>query len=253
MPRHHKSERADKATSRSSKSSRSRSSKAAEVESSPPKEKRSRSSKGKSSKKSRKEEVVESVPETVPETTETVPESAETQENDTPSRKKRTTPTKESVLEEFDATIDCIEKEIEALRSSSGKTKGIKFLRSLRKRVNTLRSHTARVMKKRNSSTRKNTGNSGFLKPVRISKEMAKFTGWDPDEKKSRVDVTKYICDYIKQHDLQNPEDRRQIRVEDDRKLKKLLGYDSKADDKPLTYYRLQSYMKKHFIKDEQK
>jgi hypothetical protein len=84
------------------------------------------------------------------------------------------------------------------------------------------------------------------LKPVHISKELAKFTGWDHNELRSRVDVTKYICNYIKEKNLQDPTDKRNIRVEDDGNLKKLLKYDGK-DKKPLTYYRLQTYLKSHF------
>jgi chromatin remodeling complex protein RSC6 len=74
---------------------------------------------------------------------------------------------------------------------------------------------------------------------------MAKFTGWNHDELKSRVDVTKYICKYIRDNNLQNPEDRRQIIA--DKKLAKLLDFNPEKDDKPLTYYRIQTYMKKHF------
>jgi upstream activation factor subunit UAF30 len=157
--------------------------------------------------------------------------------------KKKSTPSRESVTEDFDELVAVIDQEINRLRESQGKTKGVKFLRSLNKRVKTLRGHTTRVMKQKHKTKRKNNTNSGFLKPVQISGEMAKFTGWNPDEPRSRVDVTKYICDYIKEHDLQNPSDRRQILA--DKKLTKLLGCD-KAEE-PLTYYRIQTYMKKHF------
>ena len=74
---------------------------------------------------------------------------------------------------------------------------------------------------------------------------MAQFTGWNQKDLKSRVDVTKYICNYIKDNDLQNPSDRRQILA--DSKLSKLLKYDSKTSD-PLTYYKIQTYMKPHFL-----
>ena len=100
-------------------------------------------------------------------------------------------------------------------------------------------------MKQKKRSTRKNNNNSGFLKPVPISKEMAKFTGWSADEPRSRVDVTKYICNYIKENDLQNPEDRRQILA--DSKLRKLLKYDPESATQPLTYFHIQSLMKNHF------
>jgi chromatin remodeling complex protein RSC6 len=59
--------------------------------------------------------------------------------------------------------------------------------------------------------------------------------------------VTKFICNYIKEKDLQDPADRRNIRVEQDPSLKKLLSFDGK-DKKPLTYYTLQSYLKGHFL-----
>lgn len=172
------------------------------------------------------------------------PEVSDVEHTPTP-KKKRHVPTKESVAEEFDDLIALIDEEIARLRESQGKAKGVKFLRSVGKRVKTLRGHTTRVMKQKQKTNRKNNTNSGFLKPVQISKEMAKFTGWNSEELRSRVDVTKYICDYIKKNDLQNPEDRRQILA--DKKLAKLLDYDSNKDDKPLTYYRIQTYMKKHF------
>lgn len=161
------------------------------------------------------------------------------------SKKSRRIPTKESVLEGFDDLVSFIDEEIMRLRDSPSKSKGIKFLRSLGKSLKSLRSQSARVMKKKQKSIRTNNTNSGFLKPVHISKDMAKFTGWDSSELKSRVDVTKYICNYIRENNLQNPSDRRQILA--DKKLSKLLDYNPDNDDKPLTYYRIQTYMKKHF------
>ena len=86
------------------------------------------------------------------------------------------------------------------------------------------------------------------MKPVGISGEMCKFTGWGTDELKSRVDVTKYICNYIREKDLQNPEDRRQIIP--DKKLSGLLGVDKASlKEEPLTYYSLQRRIQPHFIK----
>jgi chromatin remodeling complex protein RSC6 len=162
-------------------------------------------------------------------------------------KRKRSVPTKESVLVGFDELVLSVDEEITKLRESSSKAKGVKFLRSLNKKVKTLRSQAARVMKQRQRSNRKNNKNSGFLKPVPISGEMSKFTGWDPEELHSRVEVTKYICKYIKDNDLQNPKDRRVIRVDADSKLRKLLAYNT-AKDPPLTYYRLQTFMKRHFL-----
>jgi upstream activation factor subunit UAF30 len=168
-----------------------------------------------------------------------------TSASDSAVPKTRHVPTRESVEKEFDELTAKIDEEINKLRSSSAKSKGVKFLRTLGKSVKILRNHALRVSKQRPTNRRNNT-NSGFLKPVQISKDLAKFTGWDHSQLRSRVDVTKYICDYIKQNNLQDPEDKRNIRVDQDSKLKKLLNYDNK-DGKPLTYYSLQTYLKSHF------
>jgi chromatin remodeling complex protein RSC6 len=163
----------------------------------------------------------------------------------TATPKTRHVPTRESVENEFDELVASIDEEINKLRSSTAKAKGVKFLRTVNKRVKTLRNHSLRVSKQRQTTRRSNT-NSGFLKPVQISKDLAKFTGWDQSQLRSRVDVTKFICDYIKEHDLQDPEDKRNIRVDSDANLKKLLKFDGK-DGKKLTYYSLQTYLKGHF------
>lgn len=162
--------------------------------------------------------------------------------------KRRTPPTRDSVEAEFNALSESLDQEIARLRESPSKSKGVKFLRVLGKRLKNLRIHTLRVMKQKKPSQKmRTTANSGFLKPVRISKELAKFTGWNEEELRSRVDVTKYICNYIKEHNLQNPTDRRQIKIDEDNKLKKLLNYDAKKEKTPLTYYSLQSHLKSHF------
>jgi chromatin remodeling complex protein RSC6 len=212
---------------------------------------KTRSKRSTTSRSKRKQVVEEPVVSDVEETKEEV--ATETVEESVPEKKvtrKRVQPTRETVLEGFDALVAVVDDEITKRREAATKSNGVKFLRTVNKKVKALRSQAARVMKQRQRTNRKNNNNSGFLKPVKISREMAKFTGWDPKELRSRVDVTKYICKYIKDNDLQNPADRRQIRVQADSKLRKLLGYDASKDDKPLTYYRLQTYMKKHFIKD---
>ena len=147
--------------------------------------------------------------------------------------------TRESVVEWFEKMVDDMKDEIVRLKQE--KLPGSKFLRTLNKNLKNLKTKTVRVMGKK-PAKRSNT-NSGFLKQVPISKEMAKFTGWEPKELKSRVDVTKFLCNYIKEHNLQNPEDRRVILP--DSRLRKLLHI--KTGDPPLTYYRIQSCIKPHF------
>jgi len=162
-------------------------------------------------------------------------------------KRQRRVVTKESVLEDFDLLLKEIETEVEALRNPDAKktkSKGVKFTRMVGKRVKGLRNDAGRVMRTRKVSTRPKNTSSGFMKPVQISSEMADFTGWEPDVPRSRVDVTKYLCQYIREHDLQNPEDRRIIRP--DSQLKSLLKLQD-SEKNPLTYYSLQKSIQHHF------
>ena len=155
--------------------------------------------------------------------------------------KTRVVPTRDSIMTDFAELLSLIDTEVSRLRDSTEKNSGVKFLRSVSRRVKALHTASARVMKQKQPSARKNN-NSGFLKPVPISADMAKFTGLPADQLHSRVEVTKYLCKYIKDHELQNPADKRQIVA--DPALAKILNYDAKTDEKPLTYYRLQSLLK---------
>ena len=177
-------------------------------------------------------------------------ESSEDTIVDVDSHVKRGAPTRDIVLQSFDEIIKSIDTEMEGLREGDTKNKGVKFLRTLNKRIKALKNQSSRIIKDKRVSAKKGTNNnSGFLKPVKISTEMAKFTGWDKDELKSRVDVTKFLCDYIRNNNLQNPKDKRQILA--DGKLQKLLKYDPKKETEPLTYFKLQSSLKGHFIKPD--
>jgi len=179
--------------------------------------------------------------------TESTPITEET--TTTKTTRKRRVVDQASVMTDFDTIIASLEKEIDSARLSGDKAKisNIKATRATLKKIQRLKSDAARGFKqKRRTGNKKGNTTSGFMKPVKISGEMCKFTGWNPEELKSRVDVTKYICNYIREKDLQNPADRRQIRP--DAELQKLLGL-TKASLKetPLTYYTLQSVIQKHF------
>lgn len=150
--------------------------------------------------------------------------------------------TKEDVLSQFDDLVGMITQHISQIKGNKQHVTP-KVLRELIKNVKVVRKNSSKLMRKSKVSKASNP-NSGFLKPVKFSKEISVFTGWDMSETKSRVDVTKYLCNYIKENDLQNPEDRRQILVDD--KLSKLLKYNPKKESEPLTYYRLQTYLKIH-------
>lgn len=102
---------------------------------------------------------------------------------------------------------------------------------------------------KSSSRKKKASGNrqpSGFVKPTRISDELAQFLGKAVGTEMARTDVSKEINQYIRTNGLQDKTNGRKINA--DPKLSLLLKL--KKDDE-LTYFNLQRYMKHHFIKAE--
>ena len=116
----------------------------------------------------------------------------------------------------------------------------------------TLEKTIARELKaaaKASSKRAKRAGNrqpSGFVKPTRISDELAKFLGKAQGTEMARTDVSKEINAYIRANNLQRPDNGRFIVP--DAKLTTLLKL-GKNDE--LSYFNLQRYMKPHFIKPE--
>lgn len=103
----------------------------------------------------------------------------------------------------------------------------------------------------KNSKRSKGKGNrkpSGFVKPTRISVELANFLGKPKGTEMARTEVTREINNYIKQNNLQDKDNGRRILA--DNKLRKLLKL-SKSDE--LTYFNLQKYMSPHFAKQKPK
>jgi chromatin remodeling complex protein RSC6 len=97
--------------------------------------------------------------------------------------------------------------------------------------------------KRRTNSNRKP---SGFIKPTRISDELAGFLGKTVGTEMARTEVSKEINAYIHAHKLQDKSNGRIIHA--DAKLSKLLKL-QKEDE--LTYFNLQRFMKHHFQKSE--
>jgi chromatin remodeling complex protein RSC6 len=162
-------------------------------------------------------------------------------EKSPPSGKR--TVSRESVMVDFDSLIVDINSLIESVREDCKKGGcGIQALRGLNARIKTLQKHTCRIAK--GKKVKKATcANSGFNKPVTVSQEMKNFAGWDTscDVLHSRNDVTKYICNYVKENDLQYPKNRQKIMI--DNKLKELLD----TDEDMVTYSGIQTCIKHHY------
>ena len=109
-------------------------------------------------------------------------------------------------------------------------------------------SRDLKTANKQSSKRKRKAGNrapSGFVKPTKISDELAKFLEKPTGSEMARTDVTREINTYIRAHKLQDKDNGRKINP--DTKLAALLKL-KKTDE--LTYFNLQKYMSPHFAKN---
>ena len=80
-----------------------------------------------------------------------------------------------------------------------------------------------------------------FEIPTPLSNDLCGFLGVSNGSKESRSNVTKAITTYVKAHNLKNKHT-----IAPDAKLKSLLGV---AEGEVLTYFNLQRYLNRHYLK----
>jgi upstream activation factor subunit UAF30 len=125
-------------------------------------------------------------------------------------------------------------------------------VKSAQKNVLKLQKENAR----KKSSKKKSGGNengddagtrkpSGFDKPTLLSNTLCEFLELPSDSRMGRTDVTRRLTAYIKEHDLQDKKDKRQIWPDD--RLRSILSI---SGDDVLTFFNIQKYIKHNFIKD---
>jgi chromatin remodeling complex protein RSC6 len=106
-----------------------------------------------------------------------------------------------------------------------------------------------KAAQKTTSRKNKRTGNrqpSGFIKPCKITDELALFLNKQVGTEMARTSVSKEINQYIRSNNLQDKDNGRKINP--DANLTKLLRLQPTDE---LTYFNLQRYMKSHFIKTD--
>jgi chromatin remodeling complex protein RSC6 len=110
-------------------------------------------------------------------------------------------------------------------------------------------SREIKIAQKSNSKRKRKSGNrqpSGFVKPTKISDELANFLDKPVGTEMARTDVTREINKYIRSQNLQDTKNGRKINP--DTRLQTLLKLQNTDE---LTYFNLQRYMSPHFYKSE--
>jgi len=123
-------------------------------------------------------------------------------------------------------------------------------IRSIEKTVKKELKSVAKI--KHREQNKKKREPCGFAKPTLVTKELCEFMNKPEGTKIARTAVTKALCSYIKENGLEDSTNqgiKGDRRINPDHKLKSLLGLTG-GDSDTVTYFNIQKYMNKHFIKD---
>lgn len=201
-------------------------------------------------------EVAKKAPVSKPTSTETkkavAPKPTSTEVKETKVAKVVKTEVPAQVESQSGSVSDEFAKVMESLNTLSKTLKDLSMqVKNLQKQVGKEHKELEKASKSRKGKKSQNAGGdkpkrapSGFAKPTKLSTELCSFLGVDNSTEMARTDVTKRITTYVKEHNLQKPENKKQILP--DQKLQSLLKVPSGED---LTYFNLQKYMKVHFQK----
>ena len=118
----------------------------------------------------------------------------------------------------------------------------------IQQNIKQLEKSVKKKMKGIKKQVTKNKGNrqpSGFAKPSKVTKELCEFMNKVEGSEIARTEVTRTLVAYIKENKLENTSNSKFISP--DNKLKALLELD---DNQELTYFNIQKFMNKHFVKN---
>ena len=179
-------------------------------------------------------------------------EAQETQVQETPE------PVVESVeststSEAYESTFKEIETFLKDFKHAVSRMKNLK--REIVSMEKALRKHEERKERRKRASLDEN-GNkrkNGFtLENNLISDELADFIGHEHGKPISRSEVTRRLTAYVKEHKLQDQEDKRYVNLDTEpgQKLKELLSdiVDNDGNPTRLTIITINKYVNKHYI-----
>ena len=147
---------------------------------------------------------------------------------------------KEEGVEDKDVVEDVFKVLVDKISSLTTLNKEIQVaLKQVSKDYDKLKKIVDKIQKKRENARK---SPSGFAKPNKISEELCEFIGVPQGTEKSRTDITRYINSYVKEHNLNKPDNKRIILP--DEKLKKILNV---KEGDVVTFFVLQRLISHHF------
>ena len=147
---------------------------------------------------------------------------------------------KEDVVEDKEVVEDVFKVLVDKISSLTTLNKEIQVaLKQVSKDYDKLKKIVDKIQKKRENARK---SPSGFAKPNKISEELCDFIGVPHGTEKSRTDITRYINSYVKEHNLNKPDNKRIILPDD--KLKKILNV---KEGDVVTFFVLQRLISHHF------
>jgi chromatin remodeling complex protein RSC6 len=135
--------------------------------------------------------------------------------------------------------LDNLETKIGAIQSLLKEL--VAELKAAKKENDRMKKIVERTERKR-ANARSNP--NGFAKPSKITEELCDFLAVPKGTEMSRTDVTRKVNAYIKEHNLNKPENKRIILP--DAKLRKILGV---KPEEEVSYFSLQKYLSRCFVK----
>lgn len=143
-------------------------------------------------------------------------------------------------VEEKEVVEDVFKVLVDKISSLTTLNKEIQVaLKQVSKDYDKLKKIVDKIQKKRENARK---SPSGFAKPNKISDELCDFIGVPHGTEKSRTDITRFINSYVKEHNLNKPDNKRIILP--DEKLKKILNV---KEGDVVTFFVLQRLISHHF------
>ncbi len=166
--------------------------------------------------------------------------------NDENSTDDKTPKTKRVTYAELDTDFETMEKKLVELKSTVGNM--MVMFRELRKKQRRYAREISKRGRKKieEDMLRPKQKPKGFQVPIRITDELCDFMRVEHGTKMNCAEAGKRVHMYIKEHKLQDPSNG--ININLDSKLKSLLQVEKEVQ---LTYFNLQHYLSRHYIKED--